>query len=111
MASPMSISWLLARRNGLCGGSYIHKVRFLNTPTRATLATTKEGADTARTYIDLDDQLMEEELRIFTCKTKKELIHLALKESLKTEKRKEILKLHGQLRWEGDLEEARRSRV
>jgi hypothetical protein len=39
------------------------------------------------------------------------LIHLALKELLKTEKRKEILKLRGKLKWEGDLEETRRSRV
>ncbi len=65
----------------------------------------------ARTNIDLDDRLIEEGLRVFKCKTKKELIHLALRELLKTEKRKEILKLRGQLHWEGDLEEMRRSRV
>ena len=65
----------------------------------------------ARTNIDLDDRLVEEGLRVFKCKTKKELIHLALKELLKTEKRKEILKLRGKLKWEGDLEEMRRSRV
>jgi Arc/MetJ family transcription regulator len=75
------------------------------------LATIEEGADMARTNIDLDDQLVEEGLRVFKCKTKKELIHLALQELLKTEKRKEILKLRGQLQWEGDLEETRRSRV
>jgi Arc/MetJ family transcription regulator len=75
------------------------------------LATTEEGVDMARTNIDLDDQLVEEGLRVFKCKTKKELIHLALQELLKTEKRKEILKLRGQLQWEGDLEETRRSRV
>jgi Arc/MetJ family transcription regulator len=61
--------------------------------------------------IDLDDRLVEEGLRVFKCKTKKELIHLALQELLKTEKRKEILKLRGRLQWEGDLEETRRSRV
>jgi Arc/MetJ family transcription regulator len=65
----------------------------------------------ARTNIDLDDRLVEEGLRVFKCKTKKELIHLALKELLKAEKRKEILKLRGHLQWEGDLEEMRRSRV
>jgi Arc/MetJ family transcription regulator len=75
------------------------------------LATTEEGADMARTNIDLDDQLVEEGLRVFKCKTKKELIHLALQELLKTEKRKEILKLRGRLQWEADLEETRRSRV
>ncbi len=41
----------------------------------------------------------------------KELIHPALQELLKTEKRKEILKLRGRLLWEGDLEETRRSRL
>ncbi|MDE2179940.1 MAG: type II toxin-antitoxin system VapB family antitoxin, partial [candidate division NC10 bacterium] len=47
----------------------------------------------ARTNIDLDEKLTKEGLLIFHCKTKKELIHLALKELLKAEKRKEILKL------------------
>jgi Arc/MetJ family transcription regulator len=75
------------------------------------MATTEEGTDMARTNIDLDDRLVEEGLRIFKCKTKKELIHLALHELLKTEKRKEILKLRGRLQWEGNLEEMRRSRV
>jgi Arc/MetJ family transcription regulator len=65
----------------------------------------------ARTNIDLDDRLVEEGLRVFKCKTKKELIHLALQELLKTEKRKEILKVRGRVQWEGDLEETRRSRV
>jgi len=65
----------------------------------------------ARTNIDLDDGLVEEGMRVFECKTKKELIHLALKELLKTENRKEILRLRGKLKWEGDLEEMRRSRV
>jgi len=64
----------------------------------------------ARTNIDLDDRLVEEGMRVFKCKTKKELIHLALKELLKTEKRKEILKLRGRLKWEGDLEQMRGSR-
>jgi Arc/MetJ family transcription regulator len=65
----------------------------------------------ARTNIDLDDWLVEEGLRVFKCKTKKDLIHLALQELLKTEKRKEILKLRGRVQWEGALEETRRSRV
>ena len=65
----------------------------------------------ARTNIDLDERLVEEGLRVFKCKTKKELVHLALQELLKTEKRKEILKLRGRLQWAGNLEETRRSRV
>jgi Arc/MetJ family transcription regulator len=95
----------------LCLWPSIHKQRLLYTHACATMAPTEEGADMARTNIDLDDRLVEEGLRVFQCKTKKELIHLALQELLKTEKRKEILKLRGRLQWEGDLEEMRRSRV
>jgi Arc/MetJ family transcription regulator len=58
----------------------------------------------ARTNIDLDEKLTKEGMLIFQCKTKKELIHLALKELLKAEKRKEILKLRGRLSWEGDTD-------
>lgn len=65
----------------------------------------------ARTNIDLDDRLVKEGLKIYKCRSKRELIHLALTELLKAAKRKEILKLRGQVKWEGDLEELRRSRL
>ncbi len=65
----------------------------------------------ARTNINLDDRLVRQGLRTFKCKSKRELVHLALTELLKEAKRKEILKLRGQVRWEADLEELRRSRV
>jgi Arc/MetJ family transcription regulator len=65
----------------------------------------------ARTNIDIDDRLIREGLRIFKCKSKRELVHLALTELLREAKRKEILKLRGQVRWEADLEELRRSRL
>ncbi|MCZ7625037.1 MAG: DUF2191 domain-containing protein [Candidatus Methylomirabilota bacterium] len=65
----------------------------------------------ARTNIDLDEKLTKEGLQVFRCKTKKELIHLALRELLKAEKRKEILKLRGRVKWEGDLEAMRRART
>jgi Arc/MetJ family transcription regulator len=35
------------------------------------MVTTEEGADMARTNIDLDDRLVEEGLRVFKCKTKR----------------------------------------
>ncbi len=63
-----------------------------------------------RTNIDLDDRLVREGLRIFGCKSKRELVNLALHELLKKAKRKEILKLRGQLKWEADLQELRRTR-
>ena len=65
----------------------------------------------ARTNIDLDEKLVRKGLSIFKCKSKRELVHLALNELLKSRKRKEILKLRGQVKWEADLEELRRSRL
>ncbi len=65
----------------------------------------------ARTNIDLDERLVSEGLRIFKCKSKRELVHLALTELLKAAKRREILKLRGQVKWEADLDALRRSRV
>lgn len=65
----------------------------------------------ARTNIDLDNRLVAEGLKIFKCKSKRELVHLALKELLKSARRKEILKLRGQIKWEADLDELRRSRL
>lgn len=64
-----------------------------------------------RTNIDLEDKLVKEGMRVFKCKTKKELVHLALQELLKKEKRKEILKLQGMGQWEGNLDEMRGARV
>lgn len=65
----------------------------------------------ARTNIDLDDRLVRKGLRIFKCKSKRELVHLALTELLRKAKRKEILELRGQVKWEADLEQLRRSRL
>ncbi len=65
----------------------------------------------ARTNINLDDRLVRQGLRTFKCKSKRELVHLALTELLKEAKRKEILKLRGQVKWEADLEELRHSRL
>ena len=63
-----------------------------------------------RTNIELDDHLISEGLRIYNCKSKRELVHLALKELLKKDKRKEILSLRGQVKWEADLGQLRRNR-
>ena len=65
----------------------------------------------ARTNIELEDKLVKEGMKVFKCKTKKELVHLALQELLKKEKRKEILQLRGKVKWEGNLDVMRRSRV
>ena len=49
-------------------------------------------------------------MRSFKCKSKRELVHLALTELLRDAKRKEILTLRGRVKWEGDLDELRRAR-
>ncbi len=64
-----------------------------------------------RTNIELEDKLVEEGMRVFKCKTKKELVNLALQELLKKEKRKEILKLQGTKQWVGNIDEMRTVRV
>ena len=65
----------------------------------------------ARTNLDIDDRLIREGLRVFQCKSKRELVNLALTELLKKAKRRELLKLRGQVKWEADLAELRGSRL
>jgi Arc/MetJ family transcription regulator len=63
-----------------------------------------------RTNIVLDDRLVREGLRRFRCRSKRELVHLALTELLKRARRRDLLSLRGQVTWEGDLTELRRLR-
>ena len=64
-----------------------------------------------RTNIVLDDRLVREGLRRFKCRSKRELVHLALTELLKSARRRDLLSLQGQVKWDGDIDEMRRSRV
>ena len=64
-----------------------------------------------RTNIVLDDRLVREGLRRFRCRSKRELVHLALTELLNRAKRRDdLLALRGLVKWEGDLGELRRPR-
>ena len=67
----------------------------------------------SRTTIDIDDKLVQEGLNIthLNLKTKKELVHYALEELVKKEKRKRILELKGKVQWEGNLRKMRTGRV
>ena len=65
----------------------------------------------SRTTIDIDDKLVQEGLKITHLKTKKELVHYALEELLKKEKRKRIMELKGKVQWEGNLRQMRTGRV
>ena len=63
-----------------------------------------------RTNIDLDDRLIEAGMKMTGCKTKKELVHVALKDLVARKSRKTILKLEGKIAWMGNLHEMRKSR-
>ena len=63
-----------------------------------------------RTNIVLDDRLIREGLRRFHCRSKRELVHLALTELLSRAQRRELLALRGHVKWEGNLAELRRAR-
>ena len=64
-----------------------------------------------KTNIDLDERLIRQGLKIFNCKSKREPVQLALKELLRSAKRKEFLELRGKVKWKGDLEDLRRNRL
>ncbi|MGH7356121.1 MAG: type II toxin-antitoxin system VapB family antitoxin [Candidatus Rokuibacteriota bacterium] len=64
-----------------------------------------------RTNIVLEDRLVREGLRRFKCRSKRELVHLALTELLRSARRRELLALRGQVKWEGDLGKLRRLRA
>ena len=60
-----------------------------------------------RINIDIDDQLMQQALRLSQAKTKKEVVELALQSFVKNLQRQQLLTLHGKVIWEGDLEAMR----
>ena len=63
-----------------------------------------------RTNIDIDETLLEEVRRLTGAKTKREAVHLALRELVARSERAGILRLRGKVRWEGNLEDSRRGR-
>jgi Arc/MetJ family transcription regulator len=63
-----------------------------------------------RTTIVLDDDLVREGLRRFKCRSKRELVELALTELLKPVRRRDLLLLRGKVKWKGNLAELRRLR-
>jgi Arc/MetJ family transcription regulator len=61
-----------------------------------------------RTNIVIDDELMARVLEATGLKTKREAVEEGLKLLLKRSAQREILKLRGKIKWEGDLDEMRR---
>lgn len=64
-----------------------------------------------RTNIELDQELVNEAMKLTHLKTKKELVNYALKELVRKVKRKNLLHLEGKVKWEGNLYEMRKSRA
>ena len=63
----------------------------------------------ARTHIDLDEELVTAGMKLTGCKTKKEVVNLALRELVARKRRKRILELEGKIAWVGDIHEMRKS--
>lgn len=57
----------------------------------------------AKINIDLDDKLVAKGMKLTGCKTKKELINLALRELVARKIRRKLLELEGKIAWVGDL--------
>lgn len=60
-----------------------------------------------RTNIELDDILVKQAIKLSKLKTKKEVVHEALKSYVASLKKKELLALRGHVSWEGNLKEMR----
>jgi Arc/MetJ family transcription regulator len=60
-----------------------------------------------RTNIELDDVLVEQALKLSNIKTKKDVIREALKNYVAWMKKKQLLDLKGNVKWEGSLKDMR----
>ncbi len=63
-----------------------------------------------KTHVEVDDDLLQEVLRLGAFETKKAAINAALVELSKSLKRRELLALRGKVRWHGDLDQLRTAR-
>jgi len=64
-----------------------------------------------RTNIVLEDELIERARQVTGIKTKREVIHEALRTLIRLHEQAEIRALRGQLKWEGDLQQQRLPRL
>lgn len=63
-----------------------------------------------RTNIEIDDGLLAEARRVAGTATKRETVEVALRELVARDRRAQILRLRGKVRWEGDLAASRSDR-
>ena len=62
-----------------------------------------------RTNIKIDIDLVQEVMKTYRIKTIKEAINFSLQKTAWAQKRKNLLQLKGQVKWEGSLDEMRKS--
>jgi len=60
-----------------------------------------------RTNIELDDVLVKQAIKLSKLKTKREVVHEALRSYIASMKKRELLNLKGRVSWEGNLKEMR----
>jgi Arc/MetJ family transcription regulator len=63
-----------------------------------------------RTNIVLDDKLVERAQKLTGIKTKREVVHEALRTLILLQEQASVRTMRGKLKWEGDLNEQRTSR-
>ena len=63
-----------------------------------------------RTNIVIDDDLMEEALKVTGLETKKDAVELGLKTLVRLKNQEKIRRFRGKLSWEGDLSDKRKIR-
>jgi len=63
-----------------------------------------------RTNIVLDDKLVKRAQKLTGIKTKREVVHEALRTLVLLREQGEIRNLRGKLKWEGDLDQQRQTR-
>jgi Arc/MetJ family transcription regulator len=63
-----------------------------------------------RTNIMIDDQLMQDTLRLTGLKTKREAVELGLRTVLRLKQQEKLRQFRGKLAWEGNLDAMRAER-
>jgi Arc/MetJ family transcription regulator len=64
-----------------------------------------------KTHLDLDEHLLTEAMRRGGHDTKRAAVNAALAEYINLCRRHELLALRGEIRWQGDLDQMRKSRL
>jgi Arc/MetJ family transcription regulator len=63
-----------------------------------------------RTNIEIDDELIQQAVRVSGLKTKRAVVEAGLRMLLRLKRQEDILRLVGKVHWEGNLDESRQGR-